>query len=66
VVVFILDFLVTKNYIKSNVLVQNKTEVTDEESVTTKVVEKSAKSVVTVSINKDVVKNTADILVSFW
>ncbi len=65
-VVFILDFLVTKNYIKSNVLVQNKTEVTDEESVTTKVVEKSAKSVVTVSINKDVVKNTADILVSFW
>ncbi len=47
-------FLVTKKYIKSDVLVQNKTEVTDEESVTTKVVEKAAKSVVTVSINKDV------------
>ena len=59
-------FLITKNYIKSDVLVQNKVEVTDEESVTTEVVEKAAKSVVTVSINKDVVKNTGDIFAQLF
>ena len=59
-------FLITKNYIKGNVLVQNKLEVTDEESVTTKVVETASESVVTVSINKDVVKNTPDIFAQLF
>jgi len=49
-----LGFWLTKNKIKSNLLVQHKVEILDEESVAIKVVEKSAKSVVTVSINKDV------------
>lgn len=54
-------WLSQKFLIKGDTLVQHKVEVTDEESVTTKVVEKATPSVVTVSINKDVVKNTADI-----
>ena len=48
-------FWLTKNKIKSDLLVQHRVEVLDEESVTTKVVEKSRASVVTVSANKDVV-----------
>jgi len=59
-------FLITKKYIKSDLLIQNKTEVVDEESVATKVVEKASKSVVTVSINKNVVKNTADIFTQLF
>lgn len=54
-------FLIAKKFLSETVLVQNKVQITDEESLTTKVVEKATPSVVTVSINKDVVKNTADI-----
>ena len=59
-------FLVAKNFLSGSVLVQNKVEVTDEESLATKVVEKATPSVVTVSINKDVVKNTADIFAQLF
>lgn len=59
-------FIVAKKILKSGVLVQNKVEVMDEESVTTKVVEKATPSVVTVSINKDIIKNTADIFQQFF
>jgi serine protease Do len=59
-------FIVAKKILKSGVLVQNKVEVMDEESVTTKVVEKATPSVVTVSINKDIIKNTVDIFQQFF
>jgi serine protease Do len=41
---------------------KNRISIVDEESVATKVVEKATKSVVTVSINKDVTTNTSDTL----
>jgi len=60
-------FLVTKKFLGSDVLVQNKVEVVDEESVAIKVVEKATPSVVTVSINKDVVNtNTLDLFQQFF
>lgn len=59
-------FLLAKRFLGGNVLVQNKVQVTDEESLTTKVVEKATPSVVTVSINKDVVKSTADIFAQLF
>ncbi len=59
-------FLVAKNFLSKGVLIQNKVQVTDEESLTTKVVEKATPSVVTVSINKDVVKSTADIFAQLF
>jgi serine protease Do len=59
-------FLVAKNFLSKGVLIQNKVQITDEESLTTKVVEKATPSVVTVSINKDVVKSTADIFAQLF
>ncbi len=59
-------FLLAKKFLNNRVLVQNKIEVTDEESVATRVVDKATPSVVTVSINKDVVKNTADIFAQLF
>jgi len=59
-------FLVAKNFLSKGVLIQNKVQVTDEESLTTKVVEKATPSVVTVLINKDVVKSTADIFAQLF
>jgi len=59
-------FLLAKKFLSNGVLVQHKVEVTDEESLTTKVVEKATPSVVTVSINKDVVKSTADIFAQLF
>ncbi len=59
-------FLVAKKFLNNGVLVQHKVEVTDEESLTTKVVEKATPSVVTVSINKDVVKSTTDIFAQLF
>jgi len=50
----IIGLSVGKKVFKQDLLVQKKIETVDEESVVTKVVEKSAKSVVTVSINKDI------------
>lgn len=59
-------FLVAKKFLTKGVLVQNKVEVTDEESLATKVVEKATPSVVTVAINKDIVKSTADIFAQLF
>ena len=59
-------FLVAKKFLSKGVLIQNKVQITDEESLTTKVVEKATPSVVTVSINKDVVKSTADIFAQLF
>ena len=60
-------FWITKKFFSGKTLVQNKVEITDEESVTTKVVEKATPSVVTVSINKDVVNtDTLDIFKQFF
>lgn len=50
---------------KEKVVVQNKTEITDEESVVTRVVDKSTNSVVTVSINKEVL-STIDLWNRFF
>lgn len=58
--------LVAKKFLSKGVLIQNKVQITDEESLTTKVVEKATPSVVTVSINKDVVKSTADIFAQLF
>lgn len=62
----LVGFEIAKKYISSKLLIQNKTEVIDEESVATKVVEKATPSVVTVAINKDVVKSTADIFAQLF
>lgn len=60
-------FWLAKKFFEGDVLVQNKVEVVDEESVATKVVEKATPSVVTVSINKDVVNtNTLDLFQQFF
>ncbi len=59
-------FLVAKKFLAKGVLIQNKVEIVDEESLTTKVVEKATPSVVTVSINKDVVKSTADMFAQLF
>ncbi len=60
-------FWLAKKFFGGDVLVQNKVEVVDEESVATKVVEKATPSVVTVSINKDVVNtNTLDLFQQFF
>ncbi|MCW1948960.1 MAG: trypsin-like peptidase domain-containing protein [Candidatus Shapirobacteria bacterium] len=56
----------TKKFFSGSILVQNKVEVVDEESLTTKVVERATPSVVTVSINKDVIKSTADIFAQLF
>jgi serine protease Do len=53
-----LGLIIGKKIFTQDVLIQKKTEVVDEESVVTKVVEKATPSVVTVSINKDVVNNS--------
>lgn len=55
--IFLLGLMFGGGYIwgNKNVLVKKTQEIVDEESVVTKVVEKSSKSVVTISINKDVV-----------
>lgn len=53
--------IVGKKIFTQDVLVQRKTEVVDEESVVTQVVERATPSVVTVSINKDVINNSIDI-----
>jgi serine protease Do len=59
-------FLLAKKFLTNGVLIQHKVEVTDEESLATKVVEKATPSVVTVSISKDVVKNTVDIFAQLF
>lgn len=50
-----------KKVSKTNTLVETKTEILDEETVVTRVVEKATESVVTVSISKDVVSSSADL-----
>lgn len=62
----VIGFLVTKKFFKSDLLIKNKIEVVDEESVAIKVVDKATPSVVTVSINKDVIKNTADVFAQLF
>lgn len=63
----VMGFLMAKKILNKDVLIQNRVEVTDEESVTTRVVEKATPSVVTVSINKDVVNtNTVDLFKQFF
>ncbi len=49
-----------RKFLPKDLLIQNKVEVVDEESVVTRVVEKSTPSVVTVSINKEVTTNSFD------
>lgn len=49
-----------KNY-KPETIIQTKTEVVDEETVVTRVVEKANPSVVTVAISKDVLNNSTDL-----
>lgn len=49
-----------RKFLPKDLLIQNKIEVVDEESVVTRVVEKSTPSVVTVSINKEVTTNSFD------
>lgn len=55
---WLVGFKMAKSFL-SNTL-KNRISVVDEESVTTKVVEKATPSVVTVSINKDVATDTSD------
>lgn len=56
-----LGLIMGKKIFKQDVLIQKKIEITDEESVVTRVVEKATLSVVTVSINKDVITNSTDV-----
>lgn len=49
-----------RNY-KQKILTQTKTEIVDEETVVTRVVERANPSVVTVAISKDVVSNSTDL-----
>lgn len=46
---------------KNETVVETKTEIIDEETVVTKVVDKATKSVVTVSISKDVLNDSSDL-----
>lgn len=57
-----LGFWMNKRIIRVEEVVINKREIIDEESVVTKVVEKATLSVVTVSINKNVVDDSGDLL----
>ena len=54
-----------KGNIGGDIVTESKKEIVDEESVVTKVVEEFGKSVVTVSINKEVVNKSNDLLKSF-
>lgn len=57
----VVGVLVSKNFIKPIVEIQTKTEVVDEETVVTRVVEKANQSVVTVAISKDVSDSSVDL-----
>jgi len=56
-----LGFKWSKKLLETKTLVQTKTEIVDEETVVTRVVEKATDSVVTVAISKDVINNSYDI-----
>lgn len=57
----VVGVLVSKNFVKPTVEIQTKTEVVDEETVVTRVVEKANQSVVTVAISKDVSDSSVDL-----
>ncbi len=57
----VVGVLVSKNFIKPKVEIQTRTEIIDEETVVTRVVEKANQSVVTVAISKDVSDNSIDL-----
>ncbi len=57
----VVGFFWSKNSTKLETVVQKKTEVVDEETVVTRVVEKATESVVTVAISKNIVNNSFDI-----
>lgn len=57
----VVGVLVSKNFIKPTVEIQTKTEVVDEETVVTRVVERANQSVVTVAISKDVSDSSVDL-----
>lgn len=57
----VVGLLVSKNFIKPKVEIQTRTEIIDEETVVTRVVEKANQSVVTVAISKDVSDNSIDL-----
>lgn len=54
-------FFWSKKNLKTETVVQTKTEIIDEETVVTRVVEKATESVVTVAISKNIVNNSFDI-----
>ncbi len=54
-------FFWSKNNLKPETVVQTKTEIIDEETVVTRVVEKATESVVTVAISKNILNNSFDI-----
>lgn len=56
-----LGFFLSGKIRKTETIVETKTEIIDEETVVTRVVDKATKSVVTVSISKDVLSDSADL-----
>lgn len=57
----LVGFFLSKNILKQKTVIQTKTEIVDEETVVTRVVEKATESVVTVAISKDVINNSLDV-----
>lgn len=55
----VVGFFWSKKSIKPKMVIQTKTEIVDEETVVTKVVEKATESVVTVTISKDVTTDSS-------
>ena len=57
----VVGFLGSKIFLKQKTVIEKKTEILDEETVVTRVVEEATGSVVTVAISKDIVNNTLDV-----
>jgi len=57
----LIGFLWTKKYFKQETILEKKTEIIDEETVVTRVVEKATESVVTVAISKDITSSSLDL-----